>query len=247
MAGAVAARILADAGHRVEVFQSRGHIAGNCYDAWQDRVMVHQYGPHCFHTDKPEVWEFVNRFSKFRETGFCVVANTRAIKLADVSIPHSMRAMGGNYRGGVRFEKQRILHLSSHVRFRRCLITNDRSCDRSPATRTDSCRPASSLPVASPFWRRCPRCAGGAAGLARRFYSSHSRSTGAIAAAVSVLCQRTPARNAASRKPPRHACTAAAWSLRRSSTLVFSRSPVSWSRNSKSPFPGNSTSNGSST
>lgn len=39
--------------------------------------MVHQYGPHCFHTDKEEVWNFVNRFTRFRATGFEVVANTR--------------------------------------------------------------------------------------------------------------------------------------------------------------------------
>ncbi len=76
LAGAVAARLLADAGHAVEIFESRGHIGGNCYDAWQGGVMVHQYGPHCFHTDKPEVWDFMNRFTRFRETGFCVVANT---------------------------------------------------------------------------------------------------------------------------------------------------------------------------
>lgn len=77
VAGAVATRILADAGHRVEVFESRGHVAGNCHDAWQNGVMVHQYGPHCFHTDKLEVWEFVNRFANFLPRGFEVVANTR--------------------------------------------------------------------------------------------------------------------------------------------------------------------------
>lgn len=77
LAGAVAARILADAGHGVEVFESRDHIGGNCYDAWQDGILVHQYGPHCFHTDKEEVWDFVNRFTEFRPTGFGVMAKTR--------------------------------------------------------------------------------------------------------------------------------------------------------------------------
>jgi UDP-galactopyranose mutase len=77
LAGVVAARLLTDAGHKVEIFETRGHVGGNCYDAWQDGVLVHQYGPHCFHTDKPRVWEFMNRFTRFRETGFCVMANTR--------------------------------------------------------------------------------------------------------------------------------------------------------------------------
>ncbi len=77
LAGAVAARLLSDSGHHVEVLETRGHIGGNCYDAWQDGVLVHQYGPHCFHTDKAEVWEFLQRFSRFRETAFEVMANTR--------------------------------------------------------------------------------------------------------------------------------------------------------------------------
>ncbi len=76
LAGAVAARRFADRGHSVEVFESRGHIGGNCYDEYRNGVMVHQYGPHCFHTNKSEVWEFVNRFSGFRTTAFEVVANT---------------------------------------------------------------------------------------------------------------------------------------------------------------------------
>lgn len=77
LAGAMAARMLADAGHRAEVFETRQHIGGNCYDAWQDGVRVHQYGPHCFHTNKREVWDFVNRFATFLPRGFEVVANTR--------------------------------------------------------------------------------------------------------------------------------------------------------------------------
>jgi UDP-galactopyranose mutase len=77
LAGAVAARLLAEAGHRVLVFETRDHVGGNCHDAWQDGVLVHQYGPHCFHTGKEEVWAFVNRFSAFRPTAFTVMANTR--------------------------------------------------------------------------------------------------------------------------------------------------------------------------
>lgn len=76
MAGAVAARILADRGHRVEVFETRPHTGGNCHDAWQHGILVHQYGPHGFHTDKHYVWDFVTRFANFRSTAFEVVANT---------------------------------------------------------------------------------------------------------------------------------------------------------------------------
>jgi UDP-galactopyranose mutase len=68
ISGAVIGRELAEAGHRVRVADVRPHIAGNCYserDAETD-VMVHVYGPHIFHTDDAEVWDYVNRYATFR-------------------------------------------------------------------------------------------------------------------------------------------------------------------------------------
>ncbi|MBF9001206.1 UDP-galactopyranose mutase [Vibrio nitrifigilis] len=59
---------LAQAGYKVTVFESRNHIAGNCYterDSQTD-VLVHTYGPHIFHTDDKEVWDFVNDLTEFK-------------------------------------------------------------------------------------------------------------------------------------------------------------------------------------
>ena len=67
LSGAVIGRELAEAGYRIEVFDSRDHIAGNCHterDA-ETGVMVHVYGPHIFHTDDAGVWDYVNRFERF--------------------------------------------------------------------------------------------------------------------------------------------------------------------------------------
>lgn len=63
--GAVIGRQLAEQGHKVKIIDSRDHIAGNCYDARDEKtdVMVHTYGPHIFHTDNELVWNFVNKFS----------------------------------------------------------------------------------------------------------------------------------------------------------------------------------------
>src|SRR4029079_3824675 len=65
--GAVIGRELAKAGHRVEIFDARDHIAGNCHtERDQDTgVMVHVYGPHIFHTDDREVWDYVNGCQPF--------------------------------------------------------------------------------------------------------------------------------------------------------------------------------------
>jgi len=63
--GAVIGRALAEGGHKVRIIDSRNHIAGNCYDARdaETEVMVHTYGPHIFHTDNENVWNFVNQFT----------------------------------------------------------------------------------------------------------------------------------------------------------------------------------------
>lgn len=63
--GAVIGRQLAEQGHLIQIIDSREHIAGNCYDARDAKtdVMVHTYGPHIFHTDNEQVWNFVNRYS----------------------------------------------------------------------------------------------------------------------------------------------------------------------------------------
>jgi UDP-galactopyranose mutase len=64
--GAVLARELAEAGHKVEVFDQRDHVAGNCHTARDDAtgVNVHVYGPHIFHTDDEEVWGYIRRFGE---------------------------------------------------------------------------------------------------------------------------------------------------------------------------------------
>lgn len=65
--GAVLAHELAKAGHEIEVFESRDHIAGNCYSE-RDKstgIMTHKYGPHIFHTDNEQVWNYVNQFTEF--------------------------------------------------------------------------------------------------------------------------------------------------------------------------------------
>jgi UDP-galactopyranose mutase len=65
--GAVIAHELAKSGHRIVVFDSRSHVAGNCHterDAESD-VMVHIYGPHIFHTSNERVWNYVQQFDEF--------------------------------------------------------------------------------------------------------------------------------------------------------------------------------------
>ncbi|KAF0674592.1 UDP-galactopyranose mutase [Profundibacterium mesophilum] len=68
LSGAVIGRQLAEAGHAVSVIDSRDHVAGNCHTerCAETGVMVHVYGPHIFHTDDAQVWDYVNAHATFR-------------------------------------------------------------------------------------------------------------------------------------------------------------------------------------
>lgn len=65
--GAVIAHELARDGHEVDVFESRHHVAGNCYTErdTETGILVHRYGPHIFHTSQERVWNYVRRFDEF--------------------------------------------------------------------------------------------------------------------------------------------------------------------------------------
>ena len=65
-AGAVHARILAEAGHKLTVIDRRQHIGGNCYDFIDENgVRVHAYGPHLFHTKNQRIVEWLKQWGEF--------------------------------------------------------------------------------------------------------------------------------------------------------------------------------------
>lgn len=76
-AGSVAARELAERGNRrVLLVERRSHVGGNAYDCLdQAGVLIHQYGPHIFHTNSRRVFQYVTRFTDWREYEHRVVAN----------------------------------------------------------------------------------------------------------------------------------------------------------------------------
>ena len=73
--GATFARIKTDEGKKCLVVEKRNHIAGNIYSEIIEGIHVHKYGPHIFHTDKEDVWKFINRFSEFNNFIYSPIAN----------------------------------------------------------------------------------------------------------------------------------------------------------------------------
>ncbi|MCI5935289.1 MAG: UDP-galactopyranose mutase [Lachnospiraceae bacterium] len=67
IAGSVVARQLAErGGQQVLVIEQRDHIGGNCYDRTDEAgVLVHEYGPHIFHTNDEGVYEYLSRFTEW--------------------------------------------------------------------------------------------------------------------------------------------------------------------------------------
>ena len=66
ISGATLAERYANAGKKVLIIEKRDHIAGNCYDHYdQNGILVSKYGAHLFHTNDDEVWEYVNRFAEW--------------------------------------------------------------------------------------------------------------------------------------------------------------------------------------
>lgn len=66
-AGATTARLLAEAGHLVNIIERRPHIAGNAYDSHDVAgILIHHYGPHIFHTNSKRVFDFLSRFTEWR-------------------------------------------------------------------------------------------------------------------------------------------------------------------------------------
>lgn len=72
--GATFARLAADAGKSCLVIDRRTHIGGNCYTEKQFGIHVHKYGPHIFHCNNEEIWNFVKRFANFNDFRNCPIA-----------------------------------------------------------------------------------------------------------------------------------------------------------------------------
>jgi UDP-galactopyranose mutase len=76
-AGAVLAERLASvSGKKVLIIDKRPHIAGNAYDHYDETgILVHKYGPHIFHTNSAEVFDYLSQFTAWRPYEHRVLAS----------------------------------------------------------------------------------------------------------------------------------------------------------------------------
>ena len=85
--GAVFACEMTKKGKRCLVIDKREHLGGNVYCKEIKGIQVHQYGPHIFHTNDKDIWNYVNQFAEFNHFIYSPVANYKG-KL--YSLPFNM-------------------------------------------------------------------------------------------------------------------------------------------------------------
>src|SRR6478735_11325088 len=76
-AGAVLAeRLASQSNKKVLIIDQRSHIAGNAYDFYnKDGILVHKYGPHIFHTNSRDVFDYLSQFTPWRSYEHKVLAS----------------------------------------------------------------------------------------------------------------------------------------------------------------------------
>jgi UDP-galactopyranose mutase len=76
-AGSVLAeRLASQADKTVLVVDKRNHIGGNAYDCYDDAgILIHKYGPHIFHTNSAEVFDYLSGFTAWRPYEHRVLAS----------------------------------------------------------------------------------------------------------------------------------------------------------------------------
>lgn len=90
--GATIARLFAESGKEVVVFDKRETIGGNAYDfVDKNGIMVQLYGPHIFHTHYKEVYDFLSKFTEWEKYEHKVKARIRIDKY--VPVPFNLTSL----------------------------------------------------------------------------------------------------------------------------------------------------------
>ena len=76
-AGSVLAeRLAVGSGKKVLIIDRRPHIGGNAYDYHNaEGILIHKYGPHIFHTNSHEVFNYLSKFTEWRPYQHRVLAS----------------------------------------------------------------------------------------------------------------------------------------------------------------------------
>ncbi|MEM4500466.1 MAG: UDP-galactopyranose mutase [Candidatus Woesearchaeota archaeon] len=87
----IAERIANDLKEDVLVIEKRDHIGGACYDYLSEEgILIQRYGPHIFHTNHDEVYEYLSKFTEWIPYEHKVLANIEGKR---VPVPFNFRSI----------------------------------------------------------------------------------------------------------------------------------------------------------
>ncbi|WP_460448426.1 UDP-galactopyranose mutase [Alsobacter sp. SYSU BS001988] len=95
-AGSVLAeRLASQRGERVLLIDRRPHVGGNAYDRLDEAgVLIHQYGPHIFHTNSEAIFDHLSQFTAWRPYEHRVLARVDGM---EVPIPINLDTVNRLY------------------------------------------------------------------------------------------------------------------------------------------------------
>ncbi len=104
ISGSVLAERYAAIGKKVLIIEKRDHIAGNCYDYYDENgILTSKYGAHLFHTNDEGVWEYVNQFADWYPWEHKVVAR---VDDKTVPIPVNITTVNTLFNTNIRTETE---------------------------------------------------------------------------------------------------------------------------------------------
>src|SRR5687768_1688998 len=78
----LAERLASQLNKKVLLIDKRNHIGGNAYDRYDDAgVLIHQYGPHIFHTNAQQIFDHLSRFTEWRPYEHRVLAEVDGMRV----------------------------------------------------------------------------------------------------------------------------------------------------------------------
>jgi UDP-galactopyranose mutase len=122
-AGAVMAeRLAVTAGKKILLVDRRNHIGGNTFDHYnKDGLLVHKYGPHIFHTNSREVYDYLGNFTTWRPYEHRVLASVDGML---VPLPINLNTINSLY--GLSLSSEEVdAFLSSRTEKRDRIITSE--------------------------------------------------------------------------------------------------------------------------
>jgi UDP-galactopyranose mutase len=113
ISGLTIAERYATLGKNILVVEAREHIGGNCYDFINEvGLLVAKYGPHYFHTNYEDVWEYIKHFSDWKPFEARVVTNIDGKK---ISIPINIKTINQYFGTSISNEEEMKLWLSENT------------------------------------------------------------------------------------------------------------------------------------